>query len=77
MEMFRLEELLARCSHPSIPRGGHGDLGGLWCCTNDCRQRCRKVNAKHLIIERTKQQINDNRYSQPFPTLTIVSDPTP
>ena len=22
--MFRVEELLARCSHPSIPGGGHG-----------------------------------------------------
>lgn len=26
--MFRVEELLARCSHPSIPGGGHGGAWG-------------------------------------------------
>ncbi|EPJ32326.1 hypothetical protein CP061683_2668, partial [Chlamydia psittaci 06-1683] len=28
MEMLRVEELLARCSHPSIPGGGHGGAWG-------------------------------------------------
>ena len=57
LEMFSVEELqlLAPCSHPNIPRGGHGGLGGLWCCMNDCRQRCSKANANHLIVKRTKE----------------------
>ena len=55
--MFSVEELelLAACSHPNIPRGGHGGLGGLWCCMNNGRQRCSKVNAKHLMVKRTNE----------------------